>query len=62
METPVATTNPPLIVFDVNETLLDIDVLEPLLDRSLAVQGRARWCLPKSCWLSIGRIQPKIRT
>ncbi|WP_240663502.1 haloacid dehalogenase type II [Sphingomonas sp. UV9] len=37
-------TTPPrtLIVFDVNETLLDIDVLEPLFDRIFATKGRMR--------------------
>ncbi len=33
---------PPLIVFDVNETLLDIDVLEPLFDCIFATKGRMR--------------------
>ncbi len=32
----------PLIVFDVNETLLDIDVLEPLFERVFATKGRMR--------------------
>lgn len=32
----------PLVVFDVNETLLDIDVLEPLFERIFDVQGRMR--------------------
>ena len=32
----------PLIVFDVNETLLDIDSLEPLFDRIFGVKGRMR--------------------
>ncbi len=31
-----------LIVFDVNETLLDIDVLEPLFDRIFSAKGRMR--------------------
>ena len=32
----------PLIVFDVNETLLDIDILAPLFDRIFLVKGRMR--------------------
>ncbi len=32
----------PLIVFDVNETLLDIDVLDPLFERVFAAKGRMR--------------------
>ncbi len=32
----------PLIVFDVNETLLDIDILEPLFARIFGVPGRMR--------------------
>ncbi|WP_242140621.1 haloacid dehalogenase type II [Sphingomonas sp. TREG-RG-20F-R18-01] len=32
----------PLIVFDVNETLLDIDVLEPLFTRIFSSKGRMR--------------------
>ncbi|MEG3084599.1 haloacid dehalogenase type II [Sphingomonas sp. PB2P12] len=35
-------TKRPLIVFDVNETLLDIDSLEPLFMRIFAVPGRMR--------------------
>ncbi len=36
-------TNPrPLVVFDVNETLLDIDVLEPLFERLFGEKGRKR--------------------
>ena len=33
---------PSLIVFDVNETLFDIDALEPLFDRIFATTGRMR--------------------
>jgi 2-haloacid dehalogenase len=34
--------NARLLVFDVNETLLDIDVLNPIFDRIFAVPGRMR--------------------
>jgi 2-haloacid dehalogenase len=37
-----AASRPTLIVFDVNETLLDIDALEPLFDRIFATTGRMR--------------------
>lgn len=36
------TKSRPLIVFDVNETLLNIDVLEPLFDRVFTTKGRMR--------------------
>jgi 2-haloacid dehalogenase len=37
------TTRPrPVLVFDVNETLLDIDVLNPIFDRIFGVPGRMR--------------------
>lgn len=39
---PRMTDRRPLIVFDVNETLLDIDVLEPLFDRLFTTKGRMR--------------------
>jgi 2-haloacid dehalogenase len=32
----------PLLVFDVNETLLDIDILNPIFDRIFGVPGRMR--------------------
>src|SRR4029079_2725024 len=32
----------PVLVFDVNETLLDIDVLNPLFDRMFGTPGRMR--------------------
>ena len=32
----------PVIVIDVNETLLDISVLEPLFERAFAAKGRMR--------------------
>ena len=32
----------PVLVFDVNETLLDIDVLNPIFDRIFGVPGRMR--------------------
>ena len=35
-------TKRPLIVFDVNETLLDIDTLEPLFARLFGAPGRMR--------------------
>lgn len=41
MDPPMA-ARPTLIVFDVNETLLDIDALEPLFDRIFATTGRMR--------------------
>ncbi len=37
-----ATQGKPVLVFDVNETLLDIDVLNPIFDRIFGVPGRMR--------------------
>ena len=36
------TAQRPVLVFDVNETLLDIDVLNPIFDRIFGVPGRMR--------------------
>jgi 2-haloacid dehalogenase len=39
---PSAADQRPVLVFDVNETLLDIDVLNPIFDRIFGVPGRMR--------------------
>jgi len=40
--TEAAAQGKPILVFDVNETLLDIDVLNPIFDRIFGVPGRMR--------------------
>jgi 2-haloacid dehalogenase len=41
---------PPLIVFDVNETLLDLETLEPTFDRIFGEKNTMRlWFANSSC-------------